>query len=170
MKNTKPSPEEKLMRQALALAARAARLGEVPVGAIVVHGPLDADKPRILARAHNTTQTRQDPAGHAELIAIRRAAKKLGSWRLNECTLLVTLEPCAMCAGALVWSRMGRVVYGADDPKAGACGSVLQVLNNPSLNHRPKKTTGVLAEDCGRMLKEFFKARRALPGKKKGNA
>ena len=160
-------PEEKLMRQALRLAKKAAEAGEVPVGALVVRGPLDVSRPRVIARAGNQTHTRQDPTGHAELIALRRAAKKLGTWRLTDCTLIVTLEPCAMCAGAAVWSRIGKVIWGADDPKAGAAGSALNVLGNKKLNHRPPCQKGVLAEDCGEILKEFFKARRALEKKGK---
>ena len=153
-------PAEKLMRRALKLAQRAAASGEVPVGALVVQGPLDGPRPKILAQAGNRTHTDQDPAGHAEMIALRRAAKKLGSWRLNDCTLIVTLEPCAMCAGAAVWSRIGKVIWGADDPKAGAAGSALTVLGNKKLNHRPPLQRGVLADECGRLLKDFFKARR----------
>lgn len=159
--------EEKLMRLALKLAHKAQTLGEVPVGALVVQGPLDAAKPIILARAHNLTHTKQDPAGHAELLALRKAAKKKGSWRLDDCTLIVTLEPCAMCAGAAVWSRIGRIVYGAKDPKAGACGSALQVARNQKLNHRPPVDHGTLADECGAILKDFFRQRRAAAKKKK---
>ena len=162
--------EEKFMRQALKLAGKAAALGEVPVGALVIQGPLDAKKPKVLARAYNLTHTKQDPAGHAETLAIRRAAKKKGSWRLDDCTLVVTLEPCAMCAGAAVWARIGKIVYGANDPKAGACGSVLTVAPNPKLNHRPAMQDQVLAEECGAILKQFFKKRRDAEKKKKGKS
>jgi tRNA(adenine34) deaminase len=154
------TPEARFMRQALRLAAKAAAAGEVPVGALLVQGPLDAAKPLVLARAHNVTETRHDPVGHAEIQVIRRAAKKLGRWRLNDCTLVVTLEPCAMCAGAAVWARMGRIVYGARDPKAGACGSVLTVIPNPALNHRPLVTEGVLEDECAAVLRAFFRERR----------
>ncbi|HTB33815.1 MAG TPA: tRNA adenosine(34) deaminase TadA [bacterium] len=156
-----PSPAElSLMARALRLAEKAAALGEVPVGALVVQGPLDAARPKVLARAHNRTEGRPDPTAHAERLVIERAARKLGRWRLNDCTLIVTLEPCAMCAGAAVWARMGRIIYGAPDPKAGACGSVLQVADHPRLNHRIPVTGGVLQDDCGRLLKRFFQAKR----------
>jgi tRNA(adenine34) deaminase len=148
------------MRRALRLAARAAAQGEVPVGALLVQGPLDAARPKVLAQAHNVTEGRHDPAGHAEIQVLRRAAKKLQRWRLNDCTLVVTLEPCAMCAGAAVWGRVGRIVYGAEDPKAGACGSVLQVAHHPGLNHRISITRGVLAQECGEALRDFFRQRR----------
>jgi len=158
------SVELSLMARALRLAQRAAALGEVPVGALLVQGPLDAARPRILAQAHNRTESRPDPTAHAERLVLERGARKLGRWRLNDCTLIVTLEPCAMCAGAAVWGRLGRIVYGAPDPKAGACGSVLQVASHPQLNHRIPVTGGVLQEDCGRLLRQFFQAKR-----KKGN-
>ena len=151
---------EKLMRQAMTLARRAARKGEVPVGALVVEGALNVSKPKILARAHNLTESRNDPAGHAEMIAIRRAAAKKKSWRLTDCTLIVTLEPCAMCAGVSVWGRVNKIIYGAEDPKAGACGSVLQVACHPGLNHRIELQGGVLSEECGQLLKDFFRAHR----------
>jgi tRNA(adenine34) deaminase len=152
------------MLRALVSARRAAAIGEVPVAALLIQGPLDAASPIIVARAHNLTETRPDPTAHAERLALERGAKKLGRWRLNDCTLLVTLEPCAMCAGAAVWARVGRIVYGAADPKAGACGSVLQVAGHPQLNHRIAVTGGVLQDQCGALLKEFFQAKR-----KKGN-
>ncbi len=150
------------MRRALRLAVQAAALGEVPVGALLIQGPLDAPRPRVLARAHNVTEGRFDPTGHAEMQVLRRAAKKLQRWRLNDCTLLVTLEPCSMCAGAAVWARLGRIVYGAPDPKAGACGSVLQVAQHPRLNHCVQVQGGVLEEECGKLLRDFFRARRKL--------
>jgi tRNA(adenine34) deaminase len=152
------------MARALRLAEKAAALGEVPVGALLVQGPLDAPRPRVLALAHNRTESRPDPTAHAERLVLERAARKLGRWRLNDCTLIVTLEPCAMCAGAAVWSRLGRIVYGAPDPKAGACGSVLQVADHPRLNHRIPVTGGVLQEECGSLLRLFFQAKR-----RKGN-
>jgi tRNA(adenine34) deaminase len=154
------APETKLMRLALKLAAAAAKKDEVPVGALIVQGALDAKRPRIIARAHNLTESKQDPCGHAELLAIRKAAKKLKRWRLNDCTLIVTLEPCAMCAGAAVWSRLSRVVYGAKDPKAGACGTVLQVASHHALNHRVSLAGGILQHDCGAILQDFFKKKR----------
>lgn len=163
MKGEAVSPEQRLMRRALALAARGARAGEVPVAALLVQGSLDAARPKVLAWAHNRTESRPDPTAHAERLVLERAAKKLGRWRLNDCTLVVTLEPCAMCAGAAVWARLGRIVFGAPDPKAGACGSVLDVAGHPRLNHRVPVTAGVLAEDSGRLLKEFFRVRRG-PG------
>jgi tRNA(adenine34) deaminase len=157
--------ELSLMARALRLAERAAALGEVPVGALLVQGPLDAARPKVLAQAHNRTESRPDPTAHAERLVLERAARKLGRWRLNDCTLIVTLEPCAMCAGAAVWGRLGRIVYGAPDPKAGACGSVLQVADHPRLNHRIPITGGVLQDDCGRLLRQFFQAKR-----RKGNS
>jgi tRNA(adenine34) deaminase len=152
---------EKWMRQALKLACKAESLGEVPVGAVILRQNPVTKKPQVMATAHNLTHTRQDPGGHAELLALRKAAKKKGSWRLDDCTLVVTLEPCAMCAGAAVLGRIGRIVYGATDPKAGACGSVLQVAQNPALNHRPAVEHGLLAGECGAILKNFFKKRRS---------
>lgn len=154
------SPEAKLMRRALQLAAKAAALGEVPVAALLVQGPLDAARPKVLAQAHNLTETRPDPTAHAERLVLERAAKKLGRWRLNDCTLIVTLEPCSMCAGASVWARVGRILYAAADPKAGACGSVLDVAAHPRLNHRIPVTGGLLAAESGQLLKDFFKAKR----------
>jgi tRNA(adenine34) deaminase len=159
------SPAElSLMARALRLAEKAAALGEVPVGALLVQGSLDLPRPKVLALAHNRTEGRPDPTAHAERLVLERAARKLGRWRLNDCTLIVTLEPCAMCAGAAVWARLGRIIYGATDPKAGACGSVLQVADHPRLNHRIPTTGGVLQEDCGRLLRQFFQAKR-----RKGN-
>ena len=151
---------ETLMRRALNLAARGAVLGEVPVGALLVQGPLDAPRPKVLAQAHNRTEARPDPTAHAERLVLERAARKLGRWRLNDCTLIVTLEPCAMCAGASVWARVGAIIYGAPDPKAGACGSVLQVADHPRLNHRIPVHGGVLSDECSRQLKAFFQAKR----------
>jgi tRNA(adenine34) deaminase len=154
------NPEERLMARALRLAAKAAAAGEVPVGALLVQGPLDLPRPKVLAAAHNLTESRPDPTAHAERLVLERAAKKLGRWRLNDCTLVVTLEPCAMCAGAAVWGRVGRIIYGAPDPKAGACGSVLQVAHHDRLNHRIPVQGGVLEEECAALLRSFFKAKR----------
>lgn len=148
------------MWRAIKLAQKAALQGEVPVGALLVQGPLDVSRPKILAQAHNLTETRPDPTAHAERLVLERAARKLGRWRLNDCTLIVTLEPCAMCAGASVWGRVSKIIYGAPDPKAGACGSVLQVAHHAQLNHRIEVKGGVLAEECSNLLKSFFKAKR----------
>jgi tRNA(adenine34) deaminase len=144
------------MRVALEEAARAEALGEVPVGAVIVKGSEE------VARGHNLTHTSNDPSAHAEMIAIRRAAERIGHWRLLDCTLYVTLEPCAMCSGAIVLARIPRLVYGAVDPKAGMCGSLENLVQDPRLNHRVELTTGVLAEECGAVLRDFFRARRAL--------
>jgi tRNA(adenine34) deaminase len=142
------------MRAALDEARSAAASGDVPVGAIVVQGEV------ILSRAANRTVRDQDPTAHAELLAIRAASAALGSWRLEGCTLYVTLEPCAMCAGAIVLGRVSRVVIGAWDPKAGMAGSVGDLLRHPRLNHRPEVAGGVLEDECGALLRDFFTARR----------
>ena len=142
------------MKEALREAQKAFDEDEVPVGAVIVH------QGRIIARAHNQTRTLKDATAHAEMVAITQAAAALESERLLDATLYVTLEPCAMCAGALVLSRVAAVVYGADDPKAGACGSVLNVTNHPKLNHRIPVTGGVMAEECGGLLSEFFARKR----------
>jgi len=142
------------MREALAVAADAAAAGDVPVGAVVVRDGA------VLTRASNRTVRDQDPTAHAELLAIRDASRLLGRWRLDDCTLVVTLEPCAMCAGAVVLARIPRVVFGAFDPKAGAAGSVLDVLRHPKLNHRAQVTGGVMAAECGAVLAEFFAQKR----------
>ena len=142
------------MRLALREAERARREREVPVGAIVVRDG------RVIARAHNRPIHLKDPTAHAEVLALRRAARKVGNYRLSGCTLYVTIEPCAMCAGAMVQARLKRVVFGASDPKAGAGGSVLSVLNHPRLNHRVEVTEGVLGEDCAAILKKFFRNKR----------
>ena len=141
------------MRLALAEAGRAALGGDVPVGAVV----LAADGTTVLATGHNEREATGDPTAHAEVLAIRRAAKDLGEWRLSGCTLVVTLEPCTMCAGALVQSRVDRVVYGARDEKAGAAGSLWDVVRDRRLNHRPEVIGGVLADDCARVLTDFFR-------------
>ena len=142
------------MREALAAAAEGAAAGEVPVGAVVIHDGA------VLVRASNRTVRDQDPTAHAELLAIGEASRRLGRWRLDDCTLVVTLEPCAMCAGAIVLSRLGRLVFGAWDDKAGMAGSVGDVVRHPRLNHRPEVLAGVLAEECGAMLAGFFRERR----------
>jgi tRNA(adenine34) deaminase len=143
------------MRTALLEAAGAAETGEVPVGAVVL-GPDGAQ----LAAARNDREAAADPTGHAEVLALRAAASALGTWRLTGCTLVVTLEPCTMCAGALVLARVERVVYGAPDPKAGAVGSLWDVVRDRRLNHRPEVVAGVLGTDCGEVLRTFFADRR----------
>ena len=142
------------MTAALAEARSAATSGDVPVGAIVLR---DGE---VVARAVNRTARDQDPTAHAELLAIRAASAALGRWRLDDCTLCVTLEPCAMCAGAIVLARIARVVLGAWDPKAGMAGSVGDLLRHPRLNHRPEVVGGVLESECGALLREFFAERR----------
>jgi tRNA(adenine34) deaminase len=144
------------MRLALAEARRALEHGDVPVGAVVA-GP-DGE---VIAAGHNERELRQDPSAHAEMLALREAARALGSWRLLDTVLYITLEPCAMCAGAIVLARVPRVVYGTADPKAGAAGSVLDILAEPRLNHRPQVTPGILAADCAALLTAFFVARRS---------
>jgi tRNA(adenine34) deaminase len=142
--------DELFMREALKQAARALRKSEAPIGAVIVKDGA------VVARGHNERETRQDATLHAEMTAIRRACKALGLWRLHGCTIYVTLEPCAMCAGAIVLARIDRVVFGARDPKAGACGSVLDVLGDPRLNHRPAVAPGVLGDECSGLLSGFF--------------
>jgi tRNA(adenine34) deaminase len=151
----KAPPDERFMRDALVAARRALSHGDVPVGAAVVKDGL------VIARGRNARERDVDPTAHAEIVAIRRAAKKLGSWRLSGCTLYVTLEPCAMCAGAMVLARLPRLVYGASDPKAGFTGSLGDLVRHPRLNHRVDVTAGVLGAECGRILVEFFRERRA---------
>jgi tRNA(adenine34) deaminase len=147
------------MRQALAQAEVALAENEVPVGAVIVHGG------HLIAVAHNQREQLRDPTAHAEMIAITQAAESLGSWRLEDCTLYVTLEPCPMCAGAILQARIPWVVYGATDPKAGAVHSLYQLLADGRLNHRAQTVPGVLAQECGLLLTRFFQAQRRL-GKK----
>ena len=146
--------DSKFMRRALREAARGVEEGEVPVGALVVR------EGHVVARAHNRPIGLKDPSAHAEILVLRRAARRLGNYRLTGCTLYATIEPCAMCAGTIVQARLRRVVFGASDPKAGASGSVLTVLNHPKLNHQVEIVKGVLAEECATMLRGFFAARR----------
>jgi tRNA(adenine34) deaminase len=148
------STDELWMEEALRCAHRALEEGEVPVGAVVVCAG------EIVGRGWNQNIGKSDPTAHAEIIALRDAAKNLGNHRLGDCQLFVTIEPCAMCAGALVHARLKRLVYGADDPKAGAVRSVMQVLNHPSLNHRMEVQSGVLAGRSAELLQEFFRSRR----------
>jgi tRNA(adenine34) deaminase len=146
--------DDYFMRMALREAERALEHDDVPIGAVLVR---DGE---LVAGTHNERELRQDPTAHAEILALREAADAGGSWRLLDTVLYVTLEPCAMCAGAIVLARVPRVVYGARDPKAGACGSVLDVLGEPRLNHRPAVGGGLLASECGELLSEFFASRR----------
>ena len=150
---------EHFMRLAYQEAAAALAENEVPVGAIIVR------EERVIAAAHNQREQLHDPTAHAEMIAITQAAAALGSWRLDDCTLYVTLEPCPMCAGAILQSRLPTVVYGAADPKAGAVHSLYQLLNDARLNHRTQAVSGVLAAECGAILTRFFQQQRSL-GKK----
>ena len=157
--DAQPGPTETdiaMMRRALELAAAAADEGEAPIGAVVYQ----TDTGAILGEGRNTRERADDPAGHAEVHAIRAAAGAVGDWRLNHCTLVVTLEPCAMCAGLTVNARLGRLVYGADDPKAGAAGSLYRLTEDERLNHRVTPIRGVLAEECAEILRAFFRARR----------
>lgn len=147
---------DKYMKEALAEAEAAGRLGEVPIGAVIVR---DGE---IIARGHNLTETRKDPTAHAEMNAIRQAAEVLGGWRLPGCEMYVTCEPCAMCAGALVWSRIEKLYIGAMDPKAGACGSIFDIVEEPRLNHRIQVERGVMAEECSQLLKDFFAQLRTI--------
>jgi tRNA(adenine34) deaminase len=146
--------DEYFMHLALREAERALEHDDVPIGAVVVR------EGEVVATAHNERELRQDPTAHAELIVLREAARAAASWRVLDSVLYVTLEPCAMCAGAIVLARVPRVVYGASDPKAGACGSVLDVLSEPRLNHRPEVAGGLLATECGELLSGFFASRR----------
>jgi len=147
-------PSEQMMALAIERAREAEAHGDVPIGAVIARGD------ELLAAAGNERELRADPTAHAEILAIRAAAEALGGWRLPGTTLYVTLEPCAMCAGAIVLARIPSVVFGAPDPKAGAAGSVLDVLAEPALNHRPAVTGGVLEAECAALLREFFAAKR----------
>lgn len=150
--------DEKYMREAVRQAKKAYRLDETPIGCVIVHDG------KIIGRGYNRRNTDKSPLAHAEISAIKKASKKLGDWRLEECTLYVTLEPCQMCAGAIVQSRVTRVVVGCMNPKAGCAGSVLNLLDVKEFNHQAELTTGVLEEECSQMMKQFF---RELREKKK---
>jgi tRNA(adenine34) deaminase len=152
---------EELMRLALAEAAAAMAEGEVPIGAVVLHEPTA----RVIGRGHNRRENDVDPTAHAEIVAMRQAAKELGHWRLVDCVLVVTLEPCPMCAGAIVNARVPRLIYGCADPKAGAVRTLYRLCEDDRLNHRVIVEEGVLAEECAELLQSFFRAQRAL-GKK----
>ncbi|MBX5440758.1 MAG: tRNA adenosine(34) deaminase TadA [Solirubrobacteraceae bacterium] len=154
MDEQRPAGDDRFMREAIAEARRALEHDDVPIGAVVVH---DGE---VIGRGHNERELREDPTAHAEILALREAAAALGSWRVLDSVLYVTLEPCAMCAGAIVLARVPRVVYGCADPKAGAAGSVLDVLAEPRLNHRPVVEGGVFADECAALLRDFFAARR----------
>jgi tRNA(adenine34) deaminase len=146
--------DREAMEAALAEARTAAEAGEVPIGAVAVHGD------EIIGRGQNRILRDNDPTAHAEIVAMRQAAAALGNYRLNGCTFYVTLEPCAMCAGAMIHARLDRLVYAAPDPKTGAAGSVLEVLNHPRLNHQMQVEQGILADQAGELLRSFFRERR----------
>jgi tRNA(adenine34) deaminase len=150
------SADETFMREALRLAREAAACGEVPVGAVVVR---DGE---VIGYGFNAPISRSDPTAHAEIRALRDAARCLGNYRLAGCSLYVTLEPCVMCAGAMLHARISRLIYGAPDPKTGACGSVIDLFSEPRLNHHTEVTAGVLAEECGGLLREFFAGKRKV--------
>ena len=149
-----PLPDEFFMREALRMANKAAEAGEVPVGAVLVRAG------KIIARAHNQVELLKDATAHAEMVALTQAEEAVGDWRLTECDLYVTKEPCAMCAGALVHTRIRRVIFGCTDPMAGAAGSVINLLQIPSFNHRCDITSGVLQNECAAILQIFFRKRR----------
>lgn len=153
----------RFMQQALSLAGEATRIGEVPIAALLVRDGI------VIAKAHNLRETDQDPTAHAELLAIREAAKHMNSWRLTDSTLYVTLEPCTMCIGAIVLARIPRLVFGALDPKAGACGSVMDIPPEPRLNHRVEVVGGVCAEESQVLLQEFFRELRKEAAQKKSS-
>jgi tRNA(adenine34) deaminase len=148
------APDERVMRLALEEARAAAAGGDVPVGAVIVRGD------EILARQGNAREREQDPTAHAEILALRQASSAIGSWHLEGCAMVVTLEPCAMCAGAIVLARLDRLVFGASDPKAGFAGSLGDLVRDVRLNHEVDVTVGVLAEECGEILRSFFAERR----------
>jgi tRNA(adenine34) deaminase len=151
----KPNYDEQYMRIAIAQAQIAEENGDVPIGAVIVHNG------QVIAKAYNQREQLQDPTAHAEIIALTQAAAALENWHLHDCTMYVTLEPCCMCAGALVLARIDRLVYGCDDPKTGACGSLYNIVQDERLNHRLKVASGVLADECSQLLQKFFENRRA---------
>jgi len=156
-----PEEDVRFMRLAIEQARIAEENGDVPIGAVIVY------QNQIIGRAYNQREQLKDPTAHAEIIALTQAAAFLESWRLTGCTMYVTLEPCPMCAGALVLSRMDRLVYGCDDPKTGACKSLYNIVQDERLNHRLEVTSGVLADECSQLLQEFFEKRRAEDSKSK---
>lgn len=143
--------DQRWMLEAIAEAEKAESIGEVPIGAVIVRGDV------IIGRGHNLRETKHDPTAHAELVAIRDACDRIGAWRLLDCTLYVTLEPCPMCAGAIVQSRVKRVVYGTPDPKAGCAGTLMNLLQEPRFNHETELTSGILQTDCALLLTRFFR-------------
>lgn len=143
--------DEKWMREAIAEAMKAERIGEVPIGAVIVKDD------QVIGRGYNLRETELDPTAHAEMVAIRNACEQLGAWRLLDCTLYVTLEPCPMCAGAIVQSRVKRVVYGTVDPKAGCAGTLMNLLQEPRFNHETELTSGILQQECAALLTQFFR-------------
>ncbi len=147
-------PDEQFMRRAIDAAMIAEENGDVPIGAVIVH------RNQVIGRAWNQREQLNDPTAHAEIIALTQAASSIGSWRLHGCTIYVTLEPCPMCAGALVLGRLDRLVYGCPDPKTGACGSLYDIVRDERLNHRLEVTSGVLADECAALLQAFFRQRR----------
>jgi tRNA(adenine34) deaminase len=158
MDSTQQQVDERYMRMAIDAAQVAEENGDVPIGAVIVH------QERVIARAYNQREQLKDPTAHAEIIALTQAAAALEMWRLHGCTIYVTLEPCPMCAGALVQGRLDRLVYGCTDPKAGACGSLYDIVRDGRLNHRLDVTAGVLADDCAALLQAFFQQRRRPDG------
>ena len=154
-----PDDDVRWMKEALDLARAAAETGEIPVGAVIVHQPPN-DPPRIIGRGFNRREAECDPSAHAEIVALRAAGRTLGLWRLLDCTMYVTLEPCPMCAGALVNTRLPRLVYGTRDPKAGAVDTLYQICTDPRLNHRVEVAGGVAAEEAAELLRNFFQKRR----------
>lgn len=154
-RNTVTAIDMAMMRRALELADQAAAMDEVPVGAVVYRGE------EVIAEAFNTRESSFDPTAHAELIALRKAGQRLGKWRLSDCSLIVTLEPCPMCAGGLVNARIGRLIYGAKDPKSGACHSLFRIPTDARLNHTVEVTSGILEDDCAEALRAFFRRRRS---------
>jgi tRNA(adenine34) deaminase len=152
------APDERFMREALREAEKAAEEDEVPVGCVVVR------QGRVIGRAHNQRERLKDPTAHAEMLALTQAAASVGDWRLEDAAMYVTLEPCPMCAGALVLARVQRLVFGAEDPKAGACGTLYDIVRDPRLNHRMEVVSGILAAECSGLLKAFFARRRAGHG------
>ena len=153
--------QEKYMKAAMTQAKKAYALGEVPIGCVIVH------EGKIIGRGYNRRNTDKNTLAHAEITAINKASRKIGDWRLEDCTLYVTLEPCQMCSGAIVQSRMTRVVVGCMNPKAGCAGSILNLLQMPQFNHQVELTTGVLEEECSQMMKTFFKELREKRKKNK---
>jgi tRNA(adenine34) deaminase len=158
MEQSQEQIDERYMRLAIDAAHIAEENGDVPIGAVIVH------EGRVIGRAYNQREQLKDPTAHAEIIALTQAASALGLWRLHGCTIYVTLEPCPMCAGALVLGRLDRLVFGCTDPKAGACGSLYDIVRDGRLNHRLQVATGVLGDECGKLLQDFFRRRRPNNG------